>query len=339
LIPVPTTLSEALDPAWLSQLLGRKVASVETVEILKTMATKVRFVAHFDDGGEAALCLKAFLDLDDAMLRGGGATTLKEAEFYTKLAPHMDVTVPTLVASATSHDPALGLIVMRDLVAEGAHFCSALEPFTVDHAAQSLGQIARLHAATRLAKASDWISPRLPNMAAKPYLSVEVMQELMDGPRGEGLTAETRNATRQLAALRSLAERDADRPHFLIHGDVHAGNIYRTAAGETGLIDWQLLQRGGWALDVAYHIAAVLPVEVAEAEERHLLAHYLTAARTLGCDLPDADEAWAHYAEALAYGLYLWAMTRMVDPPIVNLFVGRLGRAVERCGSFARLGV
>jgi aminoglycoside phosphotransferase (APT) family kinase protein len=124
----------------------------------------------------------------------------------------------------------------------------------------------------------------------------------------------------------------------LVHGDSHAGNIFQTQQGP-GLIDWQLLQRGGWAFDVAYHIAAVLPIEVAEREERALLGHYLLTAGGLGCELPDAEEAWLQYREALIYGYYLWAITRRVDPPIINLFVNRLGSALARHESYKLLNL
>src|SRR5438128_10407002 len=61
---VPATLDEALDPAWLSDALasvgqGAKVTSVETVELLKTVATKVRFKVTFDGpAGTQDFCLK-----------------------------------------------------------------------------------------------------------------------------------------------------------------------------------------------------------------------------------------------------------------------------------------
>jgi aminoglycoside phosphotransferase (APT) family kinase protein len=123
-----------------------------------------------------------------------------------------------------------------------------------------------------------------------------------------------------------------------VHGDAHAGNIFRDPHGP-GLIDWQLLQSGGWALDVAYHIAAVLPVEVVEVEERALLAHYLSEMAALGCAMPDAETAWRQYREAPAYGYYLWSITRRVDPAIIDVFVERLGKAVVRHDTFALLGV
>ncbi|MDB5725168.1 MAG: serine kinase, partial [Novosphingobium sp.] len=39
------------------------------------------------------------------------------------------------------------------------------------------------------------------------------------------------------------------------------------------------------------------------------------------------------------YGFYLWSITRRVDPPIIELFVNRLGMAVTRHDSHALLGV
>ena len=116
------------------------------------------------------------------------------------------------------------------------------------------------------------------------------------------------------------------------------GNIFRTAQG-AGLIDWQVLQRGGWAVDVAYHFCAVLPVELAEREERRLLGEYLGWMRGAGFVMPDEEEAWLQYREAVVYGYFMWGITRRVDPPIIVQFTDRLGRAVMRHDSFALLGV
>jgi hypothetical protein len=84
---VPATLGQALDPAWLTQALaplsgGARVMAVETVEVIRTMATKVRFTVAFDgQTGTRAFCFKAFLDVDEATACGG-STTVKEADFF-----------------------------------------------------------------------------------------------------------------------------------------------------------------------------------------------------------------------------------------------------------------
>jgi hypothetical protein len=341
---IPATLEATLDAGWLTAALapvsgGRAVTCVETVEVIRTVATKVRFAVTFDGlADKQAFCAKGLLDVDQATARGG-PTMIREGDFYTKVGLHVAVRTPVCVAAIADREAKQGIIVMRDLIAAGARFCTALEPFSPDQAAASLEQLAALHAGRTMLDEMTWISPRVSELAKMQYISAETLQELLDGPRGAGLSAAVRNAERLGAGMRALAERDAGRPQFLVHGDAHAGNIFRDAEGHTGLIDWQLLQRGGWALDVAYHICAVLPVELAEREERGLLDHYLGVMRGLGCDMPDREEAWRQYREAAIYGFYLWSITRRVEPPIIELFVNRLGMAVTRHDSHALLGV
>jgi len=337
---IPRTLEQALDRAWLTEALaqhsnGKAVVAVNTVEVIRTVATKVRFVVELDGGGSEALCLKGLLDVDEQMARGGPVTVL-EADFYDKLAPKLSIRRPDCVA--TVNDRAFAIVIMRDLIAQGARFCTALEPFTAEQAAASLDQLARLHIGRGLLDETAWVRPRVAELAKAAYVPVPMLQEMLTGPRGEGLPPRTRDAELLVNALKTLAESDAARRQYLIHGDSHAGNIYQTGDGP-GLIDWQLLQRGGWALDVAYHIAAVLPVEAAEREERNLLRHYLETMRRFGNAVAESDdEAWHAYRASLVYGYYLWAITRRVDPAVINLFVDRLGQAVTRHDSFRLLG-
>ena len=342
-VPIPATLDAALDPQWLGDALaavggGRKVVAVEQVELIKTVATKVRFTVRFDgDDAPQGFCLKGLLDVDEMTARGG-STCVLEADFYGKAAPSVDVRVPTCVAAIADREAQQGVIIMRDLIAAGARFCSALEAFTADDASASLGQLALLHAGSAFLDDAPWIKPRAAELARMTYITPEMLQEMLDGPRGVNLTPQVRDASRLVAGMRALADRDETRRQFMIHGDAHAGNIFRTAQG-TGLIDWQLLQRGGWALDVAYHLCAVLPVETAEAEERRLLGEYLATMRGHGFDMPTKEDAWTQYREAVIYGYYLWAITRRVDPPIIVQFVDRLGKAVTRHESHALLGI
>ena len=340
--PLPRTLEQALDPAWLTEALapvskGARVTEVETVELLKTVATKVRFKARYENGETGNYCLKAFLDLPpDAPATN--PTSVREADFYNKIANKITVRVPTCVNAPVADG--FGVVIMRDLIVDGARFCSALEPFDADRAARSLEQLARLHMSHKVLEPSerDWLPRQLHWLAQATYTGPAALQELMDGPRGEGLPARSRNAEVLIAGLKALAALDETRPAVLIHGDCHAGNIFETKDG-AGLIDWQLLQQGGWALDVVYHISAALPIELAEKEERNLLNHYLDCVRRLGGEVPDAEVAWRQYRESAVYGYYLWAITRKVDPPIIVAFNQRLGSAVTRHESYKLLGV
>ena len=333
--PAPLTTQDALDPLWLGKALtpltgGAPIESVDVVETIRTTATKIRFRARWD-GGEAALCLKAFIDMDKGA--GGGATSLTETDFYLLLARDLGIRVPECVAGIADRANGQGIIIMRDLIEQGANFCSALDPFTLDDAADSLSQIARLHAGAGMMDRVPNLSRRIADLAAWKIIAAPELQALLDGPRGRELDDRTRNAERLIAAYEALAEADAALPATLLHGDCHAGNVYRTAEG-LGLVDWQLLQRGSWALDVAYHICAVLPVERAEAGEWDLLDHYLETARSFGAVVPGREEARAQYRAATVYGYYLWAITRRVDPAITEVFVDRLGKAVARHDGF-----
>ncbi len=230
------------------------------------------------------------------------------------------------------------VIIMRDLVAGGARMCNALMTMTADDAAGTLTQLAGLHAGSSLLDSKSWIDHRISQMAKKPFLSTATIQELFDGPRGVGLPEQTRNAENLIAALKILAERDGQRPQSMVHGDCHAGNVFLTDQGP-GFLDWQIIQRGGWSLYVAYHINALLPVDVAEKEEIRLLRHYLDVARGLGANVPEFETALSQYHESAVYGLFLWAVTRRVAPEITNMSNNRLGMAVTRHESYRRPGV
>jgi len=336
-LSVPLTFDEAMDPRWLSQALasltgGAPVTGVEVVEKIVTVATKVRFRVEWE-GGSASLCLKSYLDRP---LSGNNRAV--EEEFYRQIAPHLPVRLPdcliTLIDPVNGHSA----FIMRDLVAEGAVFNSALDAFTPDQMKSSLEQLALLHSSHALLERLDWVKPKIEQLISWQIVTLDKLQELLDGPRGVELDATTRNARLLTDALGALAGIDKTRPATLVHGDFHAGNSYRTKDG-TGMIDWSLIQRGGWALDVAYHMAAALPVEVAEAHEWDLLDHYLERARSLGAVVPDREEAQEHYRTAMVYGYYLWAVTTRVLPEITHTFVDRQGKAVMRHETFRRLGV
>jgi thiamine kinase-like enzyme len=339
---LPRTLDDAMSADWLTEVLtpalaGARVSAVETVELIQINATKVRFKAFLDDGSTRALCLKAFLD--QSTPASGFGASVREAEFYNVLAPRLSVRVPECVVAPVDHEGQFGIVIMRDLIADGARFCTALEAFDAERTARSLEQLARLHSGQKKSGSTtdiSWVPRQIDRLL--DYFSVETIQGLMDDPRGTGLPANLLDASRLIKALRALTAFDANRPATLIHGDCHAGNIFETTAG-MGLIDWQLLQQGGWSLDVAYHIAAVMPVDVAEREERVLLQHYLDIARGLGGIVPDDERAWLEYRFSALYGFFLWSITRNVDRDVINTFFHRLANAVMRHNSYQLLGV
>lgn len=337
---IPATMDEALNPAWLTMALGEvsgsaPVVSVELSEVIRTMASKVRIKVQFaNDTREHAYCLKAFWGEPG----GGGLTTIREGKFYRDIGPRLSMRLPKVPAILLDEEGAEGILIMEDLIAAGARFCSALEPFTPQLAMQSLDQLARLHADTVLVEQTEWLPNRIEAIAERPHYTADRLQELLNDGRAAELDRQICNAERIHAGLRALAHRNRERPLSLVHGDCHAGNLFELPEG-LGFTDWQLIQRGHWALDVAYHICAVLTPDDAKTHERHLLREYLAARMQHGGWAPDWDEAWSDYRAAQLYGYYHWAITSRGEPSIVKIFTERLGAGVARHDSFALLGL
>ncbi|GLY38876.1 hypothetical protein Amsp01_049000 [Amycolatopsis sp. NBRC 101858] len=338
--PAPRSLDEALSPAFLSAALGVPVHGVHPGDTIGGVATKVRFRIDSEPGVHRDYCLKGLIGTAPPH-PGHVRITHTEASFYRDLAAEAGVRVPTCRYSGIDPEVGNGLIVMEDVVAEGGRFLTALEPYSVEEARGSVAQLAKLHAA-HWGKADfgqlPWLRNRLGDLAESPLRTIEELQALVDDPRGEPLPGELRDAKRITAALRALSLRTRGRAEALVHGDAHAGNIY-VLAGEAALIDWQMLQRAHWSIDVAYHVSAALSVEHRRAAERELVDFYLDRLTALGVEAPDREEAWTDYRAGVAYGYYLWSSTRQVTPPVIHEFCLRLGTAVDDLESFALLDV
>lgn len=340
-ISVPTSVEDAIDPRWLSAALasvsgGAPVTSLEVTEIIRTTASKVRVRVCFADvpGREHAFCIKSMFDPDG---KSGGTTDVLEANFYRDIAPRIATTVPGVPAAAIAADGVRAVLIMDDMIEQGARFCSALQPFSADDTALSLEQIARLHTGAGLLDEYSWIPYRAGTFIDN--FTPDLIRRLSSDGRAEKLSPATFDADRLFAGMRALRARVREEAATLQHGDCHAGNFYRAADGGFGITDWQLIQRGNWAQDVAYHIAAVLPVETAEREERALLDHYLDAVTRFGGANLDREQAWEDYRAAQIYGLFMWAITRSGGPELISTFVHRLGAAAERLETMKLLAV
>lgn len=339
--PAPQQLDDVLAPAWLSAALGdlapgETVVASSVVETLKTVATKVRFEATVEQGGRRtrrAYCVKGYFGSEG----GGGAS---EARFYRELAPTLTVRRPPCVYVGIDSGTGHSLHVMNDLVVAGCEFLTALTPYSPAQAAASLGQLAVLHAETwddaTLADA-EWLAPRIAGIADR--FPIDTLQAQLDDGRAADLPAELRDAARITAAMRAVGALDAADRHCVVHGDTHAGNVYVDPDGRPGIIDWQIVHFGHWALDVAYHIAAVLTIDDRRRHEEELLRGYLDELARLGGKPPAWDQAWHEYRAHTAYGYYLWAITRFVERDIIVEFIPRLGMAVADHDAYALLGV
>jgi len=341
--PVPSSLDVMLDTEWLSRALGDRhvgcdVVSVGVRESRSTVASKHFLETQYRNPGvppaPRRLCIKGYFDDAQTRARAGES----EARFYRDCSQGTSARIPACSYAALDEGSGSSVLILEDLAASGAVLLDARHRIAPDLAAATLRQLALRHAETwndpRLGE--SWLAPRMSSLAQS--IGRDRLQELLDRPRADGLDSATRTAERVQSAMLALADLPEDSPRCMLHGDTHAGNIYSTPDGP-GLLDWQLVQRGGWATDVAYHIGSALETEERRRVEWDLLRFYLGCLVDLGITPPSWESAATAYRQHLAYGLFLWAMTQFTPEELTTITLRRLGRAVEDHHTFELLGV
>ncbi|RDH77179.1 aminoglycoside phosphotransferase [Mycolicibacterium moriokaense] len=335
---VPDTLSEALSPRWLTGALRQRFPGVEVVDVtpgpvVDRISTNARFTiacaGPLPPGLPARLCVKGYFNDIGRAARFIGEP---EAYFYRDLAA--DTGVRTLRPVYADVDPATrhGVVITADVAAEGAEFLDGRSAYTIDQAAQSLSELARLHAATwsdpRWSDA-QWLAPRLGKVFESWGMAATtgVIAGNLIGPNGSGVPVEMRDEHRLIDAYRAMAAAAQPAQWCVIHADPHVGNLFLDATGAPCLVDWQLVQRGWWSVDVGYHIASALTVEDRRRADRDLLRHYLDRLRSFGVDPPAFDDAWAQLWRGVLHGFFLWSITTKVEPAVIEILLHRLGTA------------
>lgn len=339
--PVPDSLEQALSPEWLTAALRPRFPRIDIRHVVPgpvvdRISTNARFVIECADGLARALCVKGYFNEIERAARCIGAP---EASFYRELAAATGVRTLHSVYADVDPDTGHGVIITEDVAAQGATFLDGTNPYTPDQTAQTLVEFARLHAATwdcaRCANA-PWLAPRLGRALEVWGLdtTLDIIGRNFDGPNGQRIPDEVRDAHRLVDAYRGFASTEATAgSRCVIHGDAHVGNVFRDTAGIGSLVDWQLVQRGGWYVDVGYHIASTLTVEERRRTEGDLLRHYLDALASHGLTPPAWDDAWRAIAFGMVHGFYLWGITTKVQPAITATLLHRLGTAVADHGA------
>lgn len=326
-LETPATLEEATSAAWLSGVLGRPVRAVHPGEVDNRVSTNQPVHVELDDGTVRDLWIKGYFSDVGRQFRSAG---VPEAAFYRDLVHRIDVRTLRVVAAVVDFDTGENVVVTEDELSEGARFLHALDPYTPDQAAESLEQLATLHART-------WLDPQLGAwgwLANRCHLytltrGVADIDVNFGGPIGSGVPESVRDSKRLYDAYVQLAERvAAASPWSVVHGDAHIGNVFLDGLGRPSFCDWQLVQRGPWYLDVGYHIASVLTVDDRRRHEDELLRHYVDCLTAFGMELPRGDDTWRVVRLGTLHGFYLWGITLKVDPRKTSVLLERLGTAV-----------
>jgi hypothetical protein len=342
-VPVPDSLEQALSPQWLTAALqprfpGIDIRAVVSGPVVDRISTNARFTIEcaggVPDGLSPALCVKGYFNEIGRKARNIGAP---EAYFYREVAATTGVRTLRSVYADVDPDSQHGVVITEDVVSQGGTFLDGNSPYTADQTAETLAELARLHAATwaepRYADVA-WLGPRLGRVLevwGQPN-TIATIARNFEGPNGQRVPAEVRDAVRLVQAYRRLilptGAESAANPWCVIHGDAHVGNVFLDAAQIPSMLDWQLVQRGTWCLDVGYHLASTLTVEERRRTERDLLRHYLDSLSAHGITPPAWDEAWRAIGLGMVHGLFLWGITTKVEPDVIATLLHRIGTAV-----------
>ena len=234
-------------------------------------------------------------------------------------------------------DEDAAIIVMEDVVANGGLFMNPHRTFPVDVARDSVSQLARLHGSTWGFESVDdiaWLGA-IRSPVGGMY-TAEMLQGLLDDGRADGFPPELRSGQNLAAAL----EIHSARPDTcVLHGDPHTGNLYLDAQDRACLFDWEVVQRGNWSQDLAYHLATVLSIEDRRAHERELVRLYLDELAVHGGPAIDFEEGWELYRRSFAYGYLLWVITMIRGRDEVLAHMPRLATAISDHDMYHLLGV
>jgi aminoglycoside phosphotransferase (APT) family kinase protein len=219
---------------------------------------------------------------------------------------------PVVYAAIIDEDASDFLMIMEDVVARGADPRDSTRPMTVDQVASGVRGLAKLHGefwGDRITgdPALSWVEPFVA-FAGLEYAPLEIAyQRLGDSVPAEipGMTGTDLFVDIWARYIGTLTEA----PQTLLHGDPHIGNTYVLPDDTVGFLDWQMVRRGNFALDLGYFLQGALTIEDRRRSERDLVEEYRGALSLSAHDMPSVDEVWLRYRASVAHGLAIWMAT------------------------------
>lgn len=310
--PKPRLVSD-VDATWLTSILaprtpGARVLDVEDRGGSSGTTDRRRLRLTWNDAGvDAGLPAHLFVKATSPSPKNRAMVAalrmaITEVRFYEQVRPTLADVAPRAHYAHAGHG-ARFVLVLDDLIEQGAVPITPEHECTLEHARAVIDVLAQLHAAY-------WRSPRLATDLAWAMP--------MTGRAGFGLLAnqfrrvrrkflaqaEERNVgPRARRMLQLLNDNDVELyrswsagPQTLVHGDSHVGNTYALPDGRAGLLDWQVVFSTRGVREISYFVAGALDRDIRRAHERDLIQRYLDRLTMAGVpDRPSYEQAWDDY--------------------------------------------
>ena len=293
-------------PAILS--LSSVVSALERVPLVGELASRLLFVI-------VGVFQKFFPQAPDAMYE-------VESRFYKQIRPQLEIEAPQVFGARYDERTRHFAVLMEDLTLRGARFPNALESLPLETVRSTLSTLAHMHArywnSPELDAELDWVPTRLEGGMYPVFSGIGfdlIRYQVEKNAFKQDIIAPIGQTVRGLwDGLWESQRLLQSGPRTLLHGDTHVGNSYVLPDGTSGLLDFQLLVKGNWCIDVTYYLITALDIETRRQHEAELLDYYLTELDRQGVDrVPDFEEAWHDHRLASIWGLIIgWLIT----PPV-----------------------
>lgn len=281
--------------------------------------TIVRLALELDEAGMASglpstIILKGGFEPQTRGIAGEFAIGpfMMEVGAYRNL-PGLGLNMPDCYFAEFDLDRSEGpqiILLMEDLGLRGVRFGHGLVPHSVEQVRNRLTAVAAFHAQTwgsaELEPGGRFeIFPRNASVLFKGYLShvapPETWRQFCESPRGAACAVAFHDLDWMHRAMDFMIELGDRIPNCVIHGDLHAGNLFEEPDGRPGFYD-SLPLRTAPMIEVSYHITNVLDHIDRARHDRALVEHYRQELIRHGVDAPSLDELMYQFAAFLPYG-------------------------------------
>jgi hypothetical protein len=307
---------EQITPDWMTEALSSHFLGVtvsDVAVVLRDDGTnrRARLALTYSAGNGPATVFAKAVDPEHADLVALTSGLYHEPRLFTSgvVLPLDHPTVYTAIIDEERRD---FLMIMEDVVARGADPRDSTRPMTIEQVASGVRGLARMHGqywGERITAdpALGWVEPFVA-FAGLEYAPLHIAHERL----GDTVPAEilALSGTELFVDIwaRYIGTLTTS-PQTLLHGDPHIGNTYVLPDDEVGFLDWQMVRRGNWSLDLGYFLQGALTIDDRRTGERDLLDEYRGALTLPADEMPTADEVWLRYRASVTHGLAIWMAT------------------------------
>jgi len=322
----PVENAADIDPRWMTTALRdfgieAEVAALSFAPIgTGQMADSFRFALSYEPGSAqgAPRSVVVKMQAADVLSRNAGVNGAydKEVRFYRELEPTLSIRTPNCYLAALPDEAGHFALVLEDLAP--AEQGDQLEGCGVGQARSAVVNLAGLHG-------PRWCDPTLHELGWIRTASeeqAEGMQSFLVGLTEQFIEHYgDRVLARDAEVLRTFAGKSArwmlGRPERFapIHGDYRLDNLlFATAAGgdPVATVDWQTLELGLPARDLAYFLGNSLLPGDRRTHERELIGAYHEALVGLGVAGHSLDECFDDYRYGQFHGLIITVLAAVI---------------------------